>query len=237
MKTLLLILVFSISGTSFAQDPQLFENTWYLNKLTLSGIEHVPPYSEPVVEESIFNENPTTLGTGYCDFYGMDIIFDGSANFFEVSSLVTFGDGCLFIENINFNELYLNFFENNTGELNNPFEYEVSTTGNTMNLLITNANGDSALYGDEQLSNKDFQNSQISIYPNPAIDKLYLSATNTLGNLTLKIFNVAGKFLSNQTLELENQTAIDVSNLTSGMYFLNIEDENGNTTIKKFLKE
>ncbi|UCA57711.1 T9SS type A sorting domain-containing protein [Aequorivita iocasae] len=46
-----------------------------------------------------------------------------------------------------------------------------------------------------------------------------------------------GKLLSVQNVTLENQTSIDVSNLTSGIYFLNIEDENGNTTTKKFIKQ
>jgi hypothetical protein len=83
----------------------------------------------------------------------------------------------------------------------------------------------------------DIENFNFNLYPNPAKNKLFLTSKNTTENLTLKIFNLEGKLLSRQKVELQNQTFIDVSNLTSGIYFLNIEDENGNTTFKKFLKQ
>ena len=76
-----------------------------------------------------------------------------------------------------------------------------------------------------------------SIHPNPAKNELFLNATNTTENLKIKIFNIEGKLLSTQTLAFENQISIDVSLLSGGIYFLNIEDENGNTTIKKVIKE
>jgi len=76
-----------------------------------------------------------------------------------------------------------------------------------------------------------------SIHPNPAKNELFITAQNTAGNLKVKIFNIEGKLLSTQTLEIANQTSIDVSQLVSGIYFLNIEDENGNTTTKKFIKQ
>lgn len=75
-----------------------------------------------------------------------------------------------------------------------------------------------------------------SIHPNPAKNELFLNSNNN-GNLTLNIFNTAGKLLSTQKLKLENQSSIAISQLATGIYFLNIEDENGNTTIKKFIKE
>ncbi len=76
-----------------------------------------------------------------------------------------------------------------------------------------------------------------SIYPNPAKNELFLSLTNTTSNLKIKIFNIEGKLLSTQSLEFEKQAAVDVSNLSNGIYFLNIEAENGNTIFKKFVKE
>ena len=81
------------------------------------------------------------------------------------------------------------------------------------------------------------EDSDFSIHPNPTKDKLYITATNTTENLTLKIFNIEGKLLSTQTLEVANQTSIAISQLVSGIYFLNIEDERGNTATKKFIKE
>jgi len=84
---------------------------------------------------------------------------------------------------------------------------------------------------------EDANTATFSIHPNPAKNELFLTSKSNNGNLTLKIFNTTGKLLSTQKLELEYQSSIDVSQLSSGIYFLNIGDENGNTTIKKFIKE
>jgi len=79
--------------------------------------------------------------------------------------------------------------------------------------------------------------STYSIHPNPAKNELFITAQNTTQNLKIKIFNIEGKLLSAQNITLQDQKAIDVSQLLSGIYFLNIEDENGNTAVKKFIKE
>lgn len=76
-----------------------------------------------------------------------------------------------------------------------------------------------------------------SLFPNPAKNELLLNSKNTTGKLNIKIFNIEGKLLSSQNLVFEKQVAVDVSNLSSGIYFLNIEDERGNITNKKFIKE
>ncbi len=84
----------------------------------------------------------------------------------------------------------------------------------------------------------EFGVATFSIYPNPANNEIFLTSDNTSENITLKIYNVQGKLLSTKILELQEQnSAVDVSRLKSGIYLLNIEDENGNTEIKKFIKE
>ncbi|SRX72375.1 T9SS type A sorting domain-containing protein [Aequorivita antarctica] len=82
----------------------------------------------------------------------------------------------------------------------------------------------------------DLESTIINLYPNPTRNIIFLNSKNTTENLKVKIFNLEGKLLSNQNIAFK-EVFIDVSNLSSGMYFLNIEDENGNTAIKKFLKE
>ncbi|MGB3344389.1 MAG: T9SS type A sorting domain-containing protein, partial [Aequorivita sp.] len=58
-----------------------------------------------------------------------------------------------------------------------------------------------------------------------------------MGHLTIKILNIEGRLLSTEDLEFEKQASLDVSGLSKGVYFLNIEEENGNTSIKKFIKK
>ncbi|MCG2417624.1 T9SS type A sorting domain-containing protein [Aequorivita sp. F47161] len=95
-----------------------------------------------------------------------------------------------------------------------------------------------AIYSEDCTAGLNDNSSSIfTIHPNPAKNELFITAQNTTGNLKIKIFNIEGKLLSTHNLEVANQTSIDVSSLTSGICFLNIEDENGNTTIKKFVME
>lgn len=48
MKTLLHILLFSISVSSFAQDQRLFDNTWYLQKINIDGIDYLAPQNNEI---------------------------------------------------------------------------------------------------------------------------------------------------------------------------------------------
>lgn len=44
-------------------------------------------------------------------------------------------------------------------------------------------------------------------------------------------------FTESENVVLEKQVSVDVSNLSMGIYFLNIKDKNGSTAIKKFTIE
>ena len=238
MKTLLFILLFNISAISFAQDPKLFENEWFLHNITIGGTDYFPPGMNG--EAAIINLSieMDLIGTTVCDTRGAEITdFDDINNSFSVGSFSSLAIDCLFIENQIFQDLYFNDFYK-WEEPSNTYHYIIEEGLNsTKSLTLTNEDGNQAIYGDEILSSEDFQNSQFAIYPNPTKEKLFLSTTNAAGNVNVKIFSTEGKLLSVLNVIFENQTPIDVSNLTSGIYFLHIEDENGNTTIKKFIKE
>lgn len=77
----------------------------------------------------------------------------------------------------------------------------------------------------------------IFLYPNPVQNEIYFNSETDLGNLQIKIFNLEGKLLKAENMNFEKETALDVSNLSTGFYFLNITDENGNVEVKKFIKE
>ncbi len=76
-----------------------------------------------------------------------------------------------------------------------------------------------------------------SIHPNPAHNELFITSKNTKENLNIKIFNIEEKLLKTQNLDFEKQVSINVSNLANGIYFLNIEDANGNAETKKFIQK
>ncbi|MCL2116221.1 MAG: T9SS type A sorting domain-containing protein, partial [Methanobrevibacter sp.] len=75
--------------------------------------------------------------------------------------------------------------------------------------------------------------SQISIYPNPASSRLYISRNVETIDL-VEIINLSG-----QTVMLQkdyNAASIDVSPLESGMYLIRIT-VNKETVVKMFIKE
>ncbi|MBD45483.1 MAG: hypothetical protein CMC65_09775 [Flavobacteriaceae bacterium] len=74
---------------------------------------------------------------------------------------------------------------------------------------------------------------QISIYPNPAKDVLYLYSESASVVTTVKVYDSLGKLV----LEQNNpSTQIDISNLSTGLLFVHIETDNG-SIVKKVIKE
>jgi hypothetical protein len=74
-------------------------------------------------------------------------------------------------------------------------------------------------------------NNQISIYPNPANEMLYIDCK--LKNATLFITDLIGNKIKQANVENE-LTTLDISTLSKGVYFLNIKTAN-NVITKKFI--
>ncbi|MCX6351210.1 MAG: glycerophosphodiester phosphodiesterase family protein [Bacteroidetes bacterium] len=73
----------------------------------------------------------------------------------------------------------------------------------------------------------------VSIYPNPANDRLNIKLTNNT-NATFTITDVFGKtILKNTTPQEENE--VDITQLSKGVYFIMIQKE-GSAIVKKFVK-
>ena len=70
----------------------------------------------------------------------------------------------------------------------------------------------------------------ISIYPNPTNDKLFIQGL--LNTSKVSIYNVLGKLVLSQTISKE----IDVKQLSKGVYILKIIDEQ-KETVRKFIKD
>jgi hypothetical protein len=74
----------------------------------------------------------------------------------------------------------------------------------------------------------------ILIYPNPAHDKLTIENDNFIIPIDFNIMNSNGKIIYNSVLNNEN--IIDLSQFSSGMYFIRFS-EKGSYYILKFIKE
>lgn len=76
-------------------------------------------------------------------------------------------------------------------------------------------------------------NLHLAITPNPAKDIITITATS-LKNLSLSLYDLTGKvFLQKQ---FDKKTEINFSELSGGIYFVKVVDEDGNSAIKKLIK-
>lgn len=73
-----------------------------------------------------------------------------------------------------------------------------------------------------------------NIYPNPATNYLTVETPFT-GNLQLKVINNLGQLVLKQNQD-SSKGSLDVSNLSRGLYFLNIHSETGENQTIKFIK-
>lgn len=137
-----------------------------------------------------------------------------------------------------------------TDNLNLDAEYKPISASNYIVDQGDNAYYDEALFGDLDLSGNDrifnttidlgayeynstlsvddisLDENTVKLYPNPATDVVNIKTNQTIKNV--RVFNVNGQ----KVLDIANQSQINISNLPTGMYFLNINTNQSNQTIK-----
>jgi LEA14-like dessication related protein len=86
------------------------------------------------------------------------------------------------------------------------------------------------------LSVDAFDESTISIAPNPATE--FINVTNSSNNSILNIVltDLNGRIVKNIKVENENDNQINISDLSSGIYMMKIVSDKGTST-KKVIKE
>lgn len=231
MKTLLYLLLFNITAISFAQDPQLFENDWYLYEVMTTDLGtyyDVSNINPPIAPYLSISEDLNFNGEGACNTFSGTYEFVGD-EFYPISFTAT-TDDCGIQQHNSFENEYFGFISGG---------YWYTIIPDNAGLVLSLANGifGYATFKSYPLSTSEFEKNKFQLYPNPTKEKLFINTTSTTRNLKVKIFNLEGKLLSTQNLVFKKQTSIDVSQLSNGIYFLNIEDENGNKEVEKFLKE
>jgi hypothetical protein len=91
---------------------------------------------------------------------------------------------------------------------------------------------DALITGVEQNLSQD-----LSLYPNPANDFVMLNTAALNGTSTIRLFDVTGKMVDNfNTTQSSAQLMIPVQQLSSGLYFVTVEN-NGNFFTAKFSRK
>ncbi len=91
---------------------------------------------------------------------------------------------------------------------------------------------------DEGVGIEDFENANFIIYPNPSIENIIISLSNNIlsnHHSPLTITDLSGKIISELNIS-SSETEIDISNYTSGIYFVKILIDNKQLT-GKFIKQ
>ena len=236
MKQLYLLLALLIFQTNYSQDPQLFQDEWFLYKLEIDGDQHPAPQNSEITSIP-FHIEPDFFESSICTgLMAQDITISNTD--IEVSFFVTLaGFPCNLQVNNDYETLYYDTFLQYNEE-NNIFAYTIENNGSNLLLILTNENGDKAYYGNEPLGINEINATNFSIYPNPALNEIKIVHSKfEISNLKVKIFNVEGKLLRTDVLEPQKNDKFDISMLSSGIYFMNIETDNGNRITKKFVKE
>ena len=104
------------------------------------------------------------------------------------------------------------------GYANTSIEIVTSLTTQVIPVTI---NGEWLVVAENEAAN-------FEVYPNPMNNTLYIN-----GNVQdVTIFNAVGQ----QVLFIENANAIDVTELSEGLYFVRVSDKKGNSVVKKIVK-
>lgn len=114
------------------------------------------------------------------------------------------------------------------------YTYIVEKGGySTVNGNFTVENGD-AEFTIQLLDINETSISEVLVYPNPAENHLIITRSST-SNMQVEIYNVNGVVL--QTTEMtDNTKEVDISALTTGIYFIRLTD-NENSVTKRFIKK
>ncbi|PNQ72343.1 hypothetical protein C1T31_12405 [Hanstruepera neustonica] len=229
----------SLGNLAFYNREGLPENRlpdiWYLHEISVDN----------VITENTFNSQSYiefTTNNGFLfgiEYQGNAICNDffGHYNLSQPTTLIiedftTTLAICNDSEARDFESDYFDIFRN-TDPL--TITYDITGTGNDEVLVLTNPDGDYALYGrQERLSTSEFEMelNNLSLTNNPVQETLTF---NNIGNIEANyaIYSINGKQLTKT--KLLDSKYIDVSSLDVGLYFLRISSKSNNKTIK-FIK-
>ena len=84
------------------------------------------------------------------------------------------------------------------------------------------------------LSTPDAEDTSFAMYPNPTTGKLQIESRQTLSQVI--VYNLIGQEVKTFAMQAD-QNSIDISELKTGSYFVNVQSTTGNTYTKLIVKK
>ena len=103
-------------------------------------------------------------------------------------------------------------------------------------LYITNGTSVSKLV-DTSLSTISLNESEVTIFPNPATNELYIKNNNNLALQNISIADLTGKVVFNQDIQNIDSNAVNITSLAKGIYLVTVETQSGLTATSKIIKQ
>lgn len=226
-----LIIIFYFTELSYTQIPEYFIKTWYLEYFS-------HPEGEIYVNDLDVSQGPSFTVTENLEITGNSFCNDFSGEYIYVNTNPLLIPHTFQPINITRGTLDCGINETYETHFYEPFmnEQEAEIFFISENYLVFQFYNPAQYqaYRDEPVLNIDENKSnQIQIYPNPVSNLLTIQNPNGLEIDSITFYNTLGRKVmeSNDVAE-----SIDISNLTSGVYFIHIITESGNVT-KKIIKE
>ncbi|MFP3590625.1 S8 family serine peptidase [Chryseobacterium sp. SIMBA_038] len=121
------------------------------------------------------------------------------------------------------------FYVDNTNTCSTFDPQVINKTSNQVKDLAKNIN--SSKYSEAM-------DEEISIYPIPAKDNLFIKTKKDLKGSNIKIFDMSHRLVLEKNMAISNGTSLNISSLLKGVYYIDIIDNNSKSHYyKKFIKE
>src|SRR5262249_37233247 len=104
-------------------------------------------------------------------------------------------------------------------------------------IVTQNACSDtSACYSVTTIGIEEIEAPTMRVWPQPATDKLNVELSATLRNADMRISDLTGRVVMRRNMPSVQRTTVDVSDLVTGVYFLELQAGERRTTVR-FVKE
>ena len=234
MKNILFTLLLLISFNSFGQTLSVGSNSSISiasnSSISVDGLELAPSEAYTISGPNTLDRSnvPVVVGdnTSVSRVYELSAElsdYEGILNFSYLESELNFiAEGDLVLEVLDTNGVWINV-EPVLDAVNNNLSYDFTEI---ISFTSVTASDVSATLTVKPIA----FNGYVRVYPNPTTDFLHI-ASNTAQKATL--FNTAGQ----KILETNNATALDVIDLPSGVYLLNLTNSQNQISTFKIIKK
>ncbi|MEX0997129.1 MAG: T9SS type A sorting domain-containing protein [Flavobacteriaceae bacterium] len=232
MKKLYSIICFVFFFSNAATQPsELFEHTWYLHyvEFDLGGGYSISSIQPAIAPFLIINEDLSFEGFGACNEFSGFFQYETSSG---TELLYPFDfertyEECINQDHITFESEYFSWFDHD-----DELRFEVfCNSNNDCDFIIEYFAGFFYVFSNSPLlSNTEIELISFKLYPNPVDEVLTIVSLNQKIE-EINIYSIAGA----QLFQTGYQQQIDVSHLTSGIYFIEITSTQGKS-VQKFVK-